>query len=103
MVVDETFSQMLPAFRQLLAFATAFSNTLGNGVATCTVDDGLQFQDFLIVFDASIEVAMHVFHCLLPSLPNMERRQLIHLGLAPSGLVEYTSFPLVRPKLNWLV
>ena len=50
LAVDVTFTQMLPAFRQLPAFATAFTSIAGNGVATCTVQDG-QFEDFFLVFD----------------------------------------------------
>ena len=59
LAVDDLFSKMLPAFRQLPAFATAFSNTPGNGVATCSVDDALEFHDFFLVLDSSIQVAMH--------------------------------------------
>jgi hypothetical protein len=99
LAVDVTFTQMLPAFRQLPAFATAFTSIAGNGVATCTVQDG-QFEDFFLVFDASIEVAMHASMRVVAMdgahMPNLRKdlRLLVLEGVTSNNSIYTIAFML---------
>ena len=100
LAVDDLFSKMLPAFRQLPAFATAFSNTPRNGVALCSIDKEFKFQDFFLVLDSSIQVAMHASMRVVAMdgahMPNLRKdlRLLVLEGVTTKNTIYTIAFML---------
>jgi hypothetical protein len=99
--VKESYSKTLPAFQQLPTFGTEFTKIPGNGVATCSVDNATGiFKDFFLVFDASIEIAMHASMRVVAMdgahMPNLRKdlRLLVLEGVTSDNTIYTIAFML---------
>ena len=99
--ITTKFSNTLLAFQQLPQFAREFTQLEGNGVASCAIDEETgQFKYFFLVFDASIEIAMHASMRVVAMdaahLPNLRRdlRILVLEGVTSNNTIYVIAFML---------
>jgi hypothetical protein len=58
-LIEKIYDEDVPAFQKLPTFARQFNEIPGNGYAQCSIDGDGYFDDFFLIFDASITIAMH--------------------------------------------